>query len=230
VSAEEVERHYEAAARRVRPAGEDQLHVRGADATVELAELAALQDGERVLDVGSGLGGPARFLATRFGVDVTGVDVTAAFVERAGELTEDTGLADRVRFVHADATALPFDDGAFDVAWTQHAAMNIADKQALYAELRRTAARLALYDAIAGVGGPPEYPLPWAPTQELSFLVTEDDLRALLATAGFHPTAVRDATAAGRRWLRDVSLGPAFENLGRALDDGRLRLLQLVAA
>ena len=138
--------------------------------------------------------------------------------------------ADRVRFVRADATRLPFADGSFDVAWTQHAAMNIADRPALYAELRRTAGRLALYDAIAGEGGPPEYPLPWAPRAELSFLVTEDELRTLLADAGFRPTAVRDATGAGLRSLRGLSLGPGFENLGRALDDGRLRLLQLVAA
>jgi SAM-dependent methyltransferase len=230
VSAEDVERHYEAAAQRVRDPGADQLHVRGAEATVELAELAALRRGERVLDVGAGLGGPARFLAEGFGVDVTGVDLTAAFVARAEELTRDTGLADRVRFVRADATALPFADGSFDVAWTQHAAMNIADKPALYAELRRTARRLALYDAIAGEGGPPEYPLPWAPRAELSFLVTEDELRTLLAEAGFRPTAVRDTTEAGRQWLRGISLGPGFDNLGRALDDGRLRLLQLVAA
>ena len=78
----------------------------------------------RALDVGAGLGGPARFLAERFAVDVTGVDVTAAFVERAEALTRDAGLAGRVRFVRADATALPFADGAFDVGWTQHAAMN----------------------------------------------------------------------------------------------------------
>ncbi len=125
MSAEEVERYYEAAARRLRPPGADQLHVRGAEATVELAELAALREGERVLDVGAGLGGPARFIAERFGVDVTGVDVTAAFVERAEELTRDAGLADRVRFVRADATALPFADGAFAIGWTQHAAMNV---------------------------------------------------------------------------------------------------------
>jgi SAM-dependent methyltransferase len=229
VSSEEVARHYEAAARRVRQPGVDQRHVRGAEATVELAELAGLRAGERLLDVGCGLGGPARFLAERFDVDVTGVDVTAAFVERAEELTRDAGAADRVRFVHADATRLPFADGSFDLAWTQHAAMNIADKAALYAELRRTAGRLALYDAIAGEGGPAEYPLPWAPRAELSFLVTEDELRGLLAEAGFRPTAVRDATDAGRRSLGDLSLGPAFENLGRALGDGRLRLLQLVA-
>jgi ubiquinone/menaquinone biosynthesis C-methylase UbiE len=230
MSSADVERHYAEAARRMRGPGEDQLHVRGAEATVELAGLAALRAGERVLDVGSGLGGPARFLADRFGVDVTGVDVTAAFVERAEELTRDSGVAERVRFDHADATALPFADGAFDVGWTQHAAMNIRRKAALYAELRRTAGRLALYDVLAGDGGPPEYPLPWASVPELSFLVTEDELRALLAAAGFQPTATRDVTEPAKRWLRDVELGPAFDNLGRALDDGRLRLLQLVAA
>jgi ubiquinone/menaquinone biosynthesis C-methylase UbiE len=230
MSAEEVERHYAGAARRMRGPGEDQLHVRGAEATVELAELAGLREGERVLDVGSGVGGPARFLAERFGVDVTGADVTAAFVERAEELTRDAGLADRVRFVRADATALPFEDGAFDVAWTQHAAMNIRDKAGLYAELRRVAGRLALYDVLARNGGPPEYPLPWASVPELSFLVTEDELCALLAAAGFHPTETRDVTESAKRWLRKAALGSAFDNLGRALDDGRLRLLQLVAA
>jgi SAM-dependent methyltransferase len=230
MSSAEVERQYTEAARRMRGPGEDQLHVRGAEATVELAGHAELRPGERGLDVGSGLGGPARFLAERFGVDVTGADVTAAFVERAEELTRGAGLSDRVRFVHADATALPFADGAFDVGWTQHAAMNIRDKAALYAELRRTAGRLALYDVLAGEGGPPEYPLPWAGAPELSFLVTEDELRALLAAAGFHAGETRDVTEPAKRWLREVALGPAFDNLGRALDDGRLRLLQLVAA
>jgi sarcosine/dimethylglycine N-methyltransferase len=230
VSAEEVERHYEAAARRPRQPGEDQLHVRGAEATVELAELAALREGERVLDVGAGLGGPARLLAERFGVDVTGIDVSAAFVERAEELTQDAGLSDRVRFVRADATSLPFADGAFDVAWTQHAAMNIPDKAALYAELRRTAGRLALYDVVAGEGGPPDYPLPWASGHELSFLLTEGELRAILETAGFRPITVTDDTASGRSWMRLHPLPDAFDNLARGFDDGRLRLLQLVAA
>jgi hypothetical protein len=82
---------------------------------------------------------------------------------------------------------------------------------------------------VAGDGGPPEHPLPWASVSGLSFLVTEVELRALLAAAGFRPTEIRDVTDPAKRWLRDVALGPAFDNLGRALDDGRLRLLQLVA-
>ena len=163
---------------------------------------------------------------------MTGVDVTAAFVARAEELTREAGLHERVSFVHADATDLPFDDAAFDVVWTQHAAMNVEDKPRLYAEARRVlrpGGRLALYDVIAGGAGDPEYPLPWASASELSFLVGEDELRALLDRAGFQVATVRDVSDAGRTWLRDTALGPAFENLGRALDDGRLRLLQLVA-
>ena len=235
MSADEVQRHYAGGRFRERvQAGVHELHVRGTEATLELAALADVQPGERVLDVGSGLGGPARFLAERFGADVVGIDLTPEFVEVAEELARDAGLDDRVRFVAGDATALPFDPDSFDVAWTQHAAMNIADKPRLYAELRRVlrpGGRLALYDVLAG-DGVPEYPLPWATRSDLSALVGEDALDALLVAAGFQVTARRDVTEEGRRWAE--TLGPEgglpFANLAAALGDGRLRLLQLVAA
>ncbi|HSC93194.1 MAG TPA: methyltransferase domain-containing protein [Gaiellaceae bacterium] len=235
--ADEIEAHYAGGAlrSRTRP-GTDELHVRGREATLELAALAELREGERVLDVGAGLGGPARTLAERYGVRVVGVDLTAAFVEAARELTRKVGLDDRIEFVHADALALPFPDDSFDVAWTQHAAMNVPDKAGLYAELHRVVrpgGRLAVYDVVAGAGGEPEYPLPWASRRELSFLVSAEELRRLLEGAGFRVGAVRDVSDSGRAWSQARAAeeaGPAFANLGRALEDGRLELVQLVAA
>lgn len=233
---DEVERHYAGGALRGRTReGVDELHVRGREATVELAALVEPARGERVLDVGAGLGGPARFLAERYGVHVVGVDLTAAFVEVARELTRRVGLDDRVEFVHADALALPFADGSFDVAWTQHAAMNVPDKAGLYAEIRRVlrlGGRLALYDVVAGESGDVEYPLPWAAHAGLSWLVSAHELRRLLEEAGFRVVEARDVSDSGRAWSQAraaAEAGPAFENIDRALGDGRLGLTMLVA-
>jgi MPBQ/MSBQ methyltransferase len=234
MSADDVQRHYAGGRFRERVReGVHELHVRTTEATHELATLADVQPGDTVLDVGSGLGGPARVLASRYGADVVGLDLTPEYVEVAEELTREAGLDDRVRFVVGDATALPFDPASFDLVWTQHAAMNVAEKPRLYAELHRVlrpGGRLALYDVLAGESDP-AYPLPWASSTGLSFLVAEDSLDALLVSAGFQVSARRDVTAAGREWAEALGpdAGPAFANLAAALADGRLRLLQLVA-
>jgi MPBQ/MSBQ methyltransferase len=235
MSADEVQRHYAGGRFRERVReGVHELHARGTEATHELATLADVQPGEAVLDVGSGLGGPARVLASRYGAEVVGLDLTPEYVEVAEELTREAGLDDRVRFVVGDATALPFDPASFDVVWTQHAAMNVAEKPRLYAELHRVlrrGGRLALYDVLAGEGDA-TYPLPWASSPGLSFLVGEDTLDALLVSAGFQVSARRDVTAEAQRWADGLGpdAGPAFANFGAALADGRLRLLQLVAS
>ncbi len=98
--------------------------------------------GDRVLDVGSGLGGPARLIAAQRGCDVTGIDLTPEYVEVAERLTQRTGLGEQVRFVCGDALELPFDDASFDAAITLHVAMNIADRARLYAAIRRVLARV----------------------------------------------------------------------------------------
>src|SRR6267143_2615309 len=115
----------------------EEFHTLGPMATAALAQASGIRPDEEVLDAGCGIGGPARHLARAYGCRVTGVDYTPEFVEVGNELTRRSGLADRVEIVHGDATALPFPPGSFDVAWTQHAAMNIADKAGLYRELRR---------------------------------------------------------------------------------------------
>jgi ubiquinone/menaquinone biosynthesis C-methylase UbiE len=122
-------------------AASDQFHGGGRPATLRLAELARLHEPaprpRRVLDVGGGLGGPARTLAAQFGCEVTSVDITPSYIEAAQALTDLVGLGDRVTHHVGDALDLPFDDEHFDVVWTQNSGMNIADKDTLYAGFHR---------------------------------------------------------------------------------------------
>src|SRR5581483_11191714 len=176
----------------------DQFHTRGKPATVELARLAGLSAGMQVLDVGGGLGGPARTLAAEFGCSVTVLDLTEAYVLTGEQLTARTGLSELVRHRHGSALALPFPDGSFDAAWTQHSSMNIADKARMYAEIRRVlrpGGSLALHEVLAGAGGEPHCPLPWAADPSLSFLRPPDEIRSLIAAAGFREVVWRDVTA-----------------------------------
>src|SRR6185312_3146177 len=157
----------------------DQFHTRGLAATAELAKLADITADMTVLDVGSGVGGPARFLAATYGCQVTGIDLSEPFVDAARYLTERTGQSERVSFETANALALPFDDGHFDVVLLQHVAMNIADRARLYREIRRvlkSGGRFATFDVVLS-SGEPHYPVPWARTPATSFLLTADATR-----------------------------------------------------
>src|SRR5712672_1124580 len=152
----------------------DQFHTRGLAATAELAKLAGITADMSVLDVGSGVGGPARFLAATCGCRVTGVDLSEPFVEAARYLTERTGQSGQVSFETASALELPFDAGRFDVVLLQHVAMNISDRTGLYREIRRvlkSGGRLAIFDVVLH-DGDPHYPVPWARTPDTSFLMT----------------------------------------------------------
>lgn len=176
----------------------DQFHFLGKDSTLELARLAQIGPGMRVLDVGGGLGGPARTLASEFGCTVTVLDLTEQCC-RVGELlTARTGLSDRVTFRQGDALAMPFPDEQFDVAWTQQSAVNIADKERLYAAIHRVlrpGGRLALFEIMAGPSAPIFFPVPWAHDPAISFLRPPEEVRAVLATSGFKEVAWVDVTA-----------------------------------
>ena len=225
----------------------DQFHTRGLEATVELAKLAGIAADMSVLDVGSGVGGPARFLAATYGCRVTGVDLSEAFVEAARYLTQRTGQSERVSFENASALALPFDDGHFDVALLQHVAMNISDRARLYQEIQRVlrpGGKFALYDVVLK-GGDPHYPVPWARTPATSFLLTAAATGEAVEAAGFRKLAWQDDSEAAKVWIAQrraaapppspnlgVVMGPDFAqlaaNLGRNLMEGRLGILAAV--
>lgn len=182
----------------------DEFHIRGREATAELASLAAVRADERVLDVGSGLGGPSRFLASRCGCQVTGIDLTAEYCDVASVLAERIGLADLVRYQQGDALALEFDDARFDVAWTQHISMNIPDKRRLFGEMYRVVkpgGRIAVYDPIGGDGAALEFPLPWSRDGAISFLCDAGETRAILESAGFAIETWRDVSRESLDWF-----------------------------
>lgn len=166
----------------------DQFHSGGLGVTRALARLLNPSLGTRVLEVGGGLGGPARLLAVEYDCDVTMLDLTEDYV-RAGELLTDLlGLGDRVRLQRGDALALPFPDASFDAVWTQNSGMNIADKAALYVGFHRVlrpGGLLAVQEPVAGPGGEPHYPLMRAERPEESFLMQGEALRTVVHDAGF---------------------------------------------
>ena len=225
----------------------DQFHTRGLAATADLAKLAGITADMSVLDVGSGVGGPARFLAATYGCPVTGVDLSEPFVEAARYLTERTGQGGQVSFETASALELPFDDGRFDAVLLQHVAMNIADRARLYREIRRVlkpGGRFATFDVVLKEGEP-HYPVPWARTPATSFLLTADATRAAIEPAGFRALTWQDDTEAAKAWIAQLRasgpppspnlgavMGPDFAqlaaNLGRNLLEGRLGILTAV--
>ena len=186
----------------------DQFHTRGILATAELATAAGLEPSTRVLDIGCGIGGPARYLAATFGCEVTGVDLSPGFVDAATYLTARCGLADRVTFQVGDALHLPFEDSAFDTVFLQHVAMNVEDRAALYAEVSRNLApggRLAIYELVLR-NGDVVYPTPWARDSSTSFLLSEGDTRTALEQAGFKAVLWRDDTQTALDWF-EVAMG-----------------------
>lgn len=175
----------------------DHFHGRGIAATRTLAGLLDAGPGMRVLDVGGGLGGPARLLAARHGCEVTVLDPTEDFVHAGELLTARLGLEGRVRFRRGAAPDLPFPDAGFDAVWTQNSGMNVADKPRLYREIRRVlrpGGRLATQEPVAGPVQPPHFPLMWAADASGSFLLTSGALRSLIQASGFIERVWTDVT------------------------------------
>ena len=175
----------------------DQFHGGGKRATDRLARLAGFAPGTRVLDVGGGLGGPARTLAAEHGCLVTVIDATLSYVHAGRALTALTKLADRVTHRQGDALALPADGAPYDAVWTQNSGMHVADKEALYAgfaAMLRPGGVLALQEPMAGPGGPPVFPLMWAREASSSFLREPVQMRRAIEAAGFRVRAWDDVT------------------------------------
>ncbi len=230
----------------------DEFHIRGRAATLELAQAVGLDSSKHVLDVGSGIGGSSRCIAREFGCRVTGIDLTDEYCRVATMLSERIGLDGLISYRQGDALNLPFPDASFDVVWTEHAAMNIRDKPRLYSEMSRVlkpGGTLAIYDVLAGPSTPVLFPVPWARSPEISFLVTPEELRQMLGTAGFKITNWIDTTSEARTWFASLAerisqdglpplgfhllLGPDFQimaqNQRRNLEEERIVLAQVVA-
>lgn len=226
----------------------DHFHTRGLLATEDLAALTPIGQNTRVLDLGCGIGGPARFIAAKFGCEVTGVDLSADFIDAAKYLTDRCGMRDHVSFQVGNALDLLFEQATFDLVFLQHVAMNISNRAALYAEIARVlkpGGSLATYDVISK-GGDVHYPTPWARTAAASCLLTEDETRTALIKARLMPRIWQDQSALAKAWFAGLasaaaSKGPSLaivlgddfpaltKNLGRNVAENRIGILCAVA-
>jgi ubiquinone/menaquinone biosynthesis C-methylase UbiE len=162
---------------------------------------------------------------------VTGVDLSPGFIDAATYLTARCGLSDRVTFRVGDALHLPFENSAFDTVFLQHVAMNVEDRAALYAEVRRNLApggRLATYDLVLR-DGDVVYPAPWARDVSSSFLLSEADTLTALEQDWF-----KEAMSAPPQSVPNlgVVMGPEFPtmigNLASNIRENRLGVLSAV--
>lgn len=225
----------------------EDFHTMGRIATHQLVDMLDIASDQHVLDAGAGVGGTARFVTDKCGCRVTAVDLTNEYCETARWLNRLVALDDRVCVQQADVTALPFAEATFDIVFSQHVQMNVADKPQLYTEARRVLAesgRLALWDIVSGDRGDLGYPLPWADQPDRSHLATSDQLRTTIESVGFAIEHWDDLTEQAATLMQTLLMLPAnplglhafvanFEekakNLTAALSDGRLRAIQGVA-
>ena len=166
----------------------DEFHIGGREATAAFAEQLPLRPGLQLLDVGSGIGGPARYFAHNQKCQVTGIDLTDEFVRVARALSQRVGLADKVTFVQGSALEPPFPAGSFDGAYMLHVGMNIGDKATLFAQVKRVLRPegfFGIYDVVRIGAGDIIYPVPWASTEATSFVADDGTYRRLLTEAGF---------------------------------------------
>jgi sarcosine/dimethylglycine N-methyltransferase len=213
----------------------DQFHSGGAEAVDRLLPGLQLTPGMTVLDVGSGLGGPARQVARNTGCVVVGVDITPAYVDAAVALTDIAGMAEQVSFFCDDITA--FDRADFGAAYTMHVQMNVADKASFFGEIARRlrlGARFAVFEVCSSGAAEPVLPLPWSLDGTDSFLVPADELRATIESCGFELLAWVDESAWVRQWFEQtparVAAAPTRAMLPALLQDGPIRMMNFAAA
>jgi cyclopropane fatty-acyl-phospholipid synthase-like methyltransferase len=229
----------------------DHFHARGLAATVELADKLPIRAGQHILDIGCGLGGPARYIARRFQCNVSGLDITAPFVEAGNKLTALLRMERQVKIELGDGQHLPYPDAAFDGAYTQHVTMNVADRARFFSEAYRVlkpGAFFALTEHGLGPQGSPHHPVPWSEDGTGAYLVTPSETRAFLEKAGFSDIEIEDTgpkyVAGYRLTLEKVAQGALpplgihllmgestaqkTRNTARNIEEGRTRPIQVV--
>jgi ubiquinone/menaquinone biosynthesis C-methylase UbiE len=220
----------------------DHFHTGGLRASLELQELAGITGEDRVLDIGSGLAGPARLLASTLGCHVDCIEMSADFCAGAALLNRLTGLDDRIKVHQGSALDLPFPDDSFDVVWMQNVGMNIADKRKLYGEICRVlkpGGRYAFQEMAAGKTATSYFPLPWATDPADSCLVSTDEMRDVLGESGFVAELLEDTSDAhlgastANAAPSTLTLGVYVDNLAekaknarRSLEEGQVRLVR----
>lgn len=184
----------------------EEFHIGGRPATAYMAHLLQPPDGAELLDVGSGIGGAARYFALEHGCRVVGVDLTDEFCAVATDLSVRLGIGEQTRFVHGSALDLPLEDASFDGAYMLHVGMNIDDKARLFSEVGRVlrpGARFAVYDILDAGGGQVYFPAPWAQDESTSFLVDAAELSSIMEECGFEIVVREDRGDAGRAFFRE---------------------------
>ena len=230
----------------------DEFHIGGRQATAAFAAELGLTPGMHLLDIGAGLGGAARYFATEQGCRVTGVDVTEDYVRVANALASRVGLAEKVAFRKASALELPFEPASFDGAYMMHVGMNIFDKDALFAEVRRVlkpGGVFGIYDIMRVGPGDVTLPTPWASNVTTSFVEEEATYRRLLERAGFTIEKTRNRRDFALKFFRElrerfagsgppplglhILMGPAaqkkYGNMTRGVEDGIVAPVEIVA-
>ena len=226
----------------------DGFHIRGRKSTVELAKQLDITPSGRVLDLGSGSGGTARYLATRFDCRVVGIDLTSSYVKLATVLSELLEISGLTAFVCGNALTLPFKEACFDIVWSDHVQMNIADKKHFAKEIHRVlkpGGKAAVHEVFTGPAGDPFLPLPWSSEAATSFMVHETEMKQVFADTGFSVLKWEDVTDISDQWFQKMRakraadspspigihllMGPTAEekiaNMGRSLSEGRARVI-----
>ena len=230
----------------------DEFHIRGTTATNELVRLSGFTADMHILDVGCGVGGSTRRLSHQTGCCVTGVDLSHEYIDAAQRLTQLFDMQERVRFHAASALDMPFEDKSFDGAWSIQMNMNIEDKLAWLKELHRVVkpkGRVVLYEVCANRNTPVHFPVPWAQSSSISFLVEPDAFRELITAADFdievwsdktdlaqkafahmkEPVGEPDLPELGVHLLVGNDILTKAYNLSRNLNEERVSLIEVVA-
>jgi len=186
----------------------DEFHIGGATATEYVLSKLDIQPNSQVLDVGCGIGGPARHIASVTGTHVTGLDLTPGYIEAAIALSRSTGMEQQTSFEVGNAIDMPYEDSVFDTIISFHVAMNIEDRATLYAEIYRVLAddgTVCLYDILQTNDEQPIYPVPWAASSKTSFLLRVDQTRDALERAGFEISLIEDRSQAAIEFFKKIA-------------------------